>query len=59
MSVEARNNHKSRVIRDSLRHYIGFTIRPFNDLTRRSHSSFAWYAVASSEGECFVIPTAI
>ena len=40
MTTEFRssNDDKSRVIRDSLHRYIGFTVQPFYDLTRRSHS---------------------
>jgi hypothetical protein len=47
------------VIRDSIHRYIGFTVQRFNDLARRSHSSFAWHAVASGKAGCFVISTAI
>jgi hypothetical protein len=52
------NGDKDRVSRDSLHRYIGFTGQRFNDLTRLSHSSFAWHAVASGEDGCFVIATA-
>ena len=61
MTTECRssNDDKSRVIRDSLHRYIatyGATVLRFN---AAQPFSFAWHAVASREGECFVIPTAI
>jgi hypothetical protein len=57
MTNECRSsNDKCRVICDSLHCYITTADLRFNDLTRRRHS-FAWHAVASGEGGCFVIST--
>jgi hypothetical protein len=52
MTNERRSsNDKGRVIR-----YVVTADLRFNDLTRRRHS-FAWHAVVSGEGGCFVIST--
>jgi hypothetical protein len=55
MTNECRssNDDKGRVIR-----YIVISDLRFNDLMRRSHSSFAWHAEALGEGGGFVISTA-
>jgi len=59
MTNEYRSSDdKGRVIRDSLYCYIVTADSGFNDLTRRRHS-FAWHALASGEGGCFVISTPI
>jgi len=55
MTNECRssNDDKGRVIL----HIVTSDLR-FNDLTRRSHSSFPWHAEAFGEGGGFAISTA-
>jgi hypothetical protein len=43
------NDDEGSVSRDSLHRYIVFALQRLIDLTRRSHSPFAWYALASGE----------